>query len=293
MSTGAQETVECSSCGADVPIDDASMLTAKRSKAVWRYLCPDCLADLSVPKGYTVKRDLSFLRGGAANEEHAVEPDETGETSEAMDRSGSAVIADFMGEVVTRETPGASMTRGRVLLDRRRLILASADRKTAIPLSAIRDVTIGGDAGPDPETGAAIATVTYRTESGEDVAFVSADPETLGKFEDVLFKALLHGRAVQVKHPASVAGEPENPPIRTGVVDIQSGTLTISGLDSPVEVEPDRVSGISTGGREWAEPGATVLSVTHRGDDAAVVSEFAVTTGRLANLLARFVQADG
>lgn len=53
---------ECSRCKCNVSLDDAVVMTQKSNKAMWRYLCPDCLHVIGVPQGYELKRDLSHLK---------------------------------------------------------------------------------------------------------------------------------------------------------------------------------------------------------------------------------------
>lgn len=62
MTAEDPNTVECSRCEADVTLDDAVVMTQRGSKAMWRYLCPDCLQTIGVPRGYEIKRDLDYLK---------------------------------------------------------------------------------------------------------------------------------------------------------------------------------------------------------------------------------------
>lgn len=302
MATGGDRTVECSSCAATVTAEDAALLTAENSKGVWRYLCPDCLADLHVPKGYTLTRDLSFLRGGGAPAEAsdgsaspAEAPDGSASPAEAPDGSspapdGSAdrprVVADFRGRVVTGEHPQERLRSGRVLMNRRQLVLATDERKTAIPLASVSDVVTTTES--TDEEGDVIVAVTYRSGSGQDVAFVSAGRDTLRKFTAVLFRALLGGTAVEVRHPVPGGDGSTEPPVRSGVLRAKDRAIGATGLEEPVSIPLDRVVQVERRDREWPGGRRSVLAVDHRADGRTTTTEFAVAPGRKQRLLGRF-----
>lgn len=282
MATGGDETVECSSCATTITVDDAALLTAENSKGVWRYLCPDCLADLHVPKGYTLDRDLTFLRGGAPPEEapEAQPPEEQAE--------GTQVIADFRGRLVTGEHPQERLTSGRVLMNRRQLVLATEERKTTVPLASVSDVVTTTESTDDE--GDVVVAVTYRSARGEDVAFVSAGRDTLRKFTAVLFRALLGGTAVEVRHPVVAGDASTEPSVRSGVLRAKDRAIGVDGLDDPVSIPLDRVDEVERREREWPQGRQSILAVTHREDGRATTTELAVSSGRKQQLLGRFAR---
>ncbi len=54
-----------------------------------------------------------------------------------------SVVADFTGRLYAPGVDDADPVRGRVLLSQRRLVLATADSRTTIPLSTVFDVVVG------------------------------------------------------------------------------------------------------------------------------------------------------
>lgn len=282
MGTGGDGTVQCSSCATTVTADDAALLTAENSKGVWRYLCPDCLADLHVPKGYTLNRDLSFLRGGAPPDETSEEPVPAGQDE------GSRVIADFRGRVVTGEHPQERLSSGRVLMNRRKLVLATDERKTTIPLVSVSDVVTTTESTDD--VGEVVVAVTCGSTRHEDVAFVSAGRDTLRKFTSVLFRALLGGTAVEVRHPVVGGDASAEPSVRSGVLRAKERTIGVAGLDDPVSIPLDRVVEVERREREWPRGRRSVLTVTHREDGMTTTTDLAVSSGRKLQLLGRFAR---
>lgn len=61
MDSSVEQTFECDRCDEPTSIDDGVMLTKKHSKQYTKYLCGSCLADIGVPTGYELERDLSHI----------------------------------------------------------------------------------------------------------------------------------------------------------------------------------------------------------------------------------------
>ncbi len=57
------DKVECDRCESVLPIGDASLLEKETNRDYERVLCEACLGAVGVPKGYTLRRDISHLAG--------------------------------------------------------------------------------------------------------------------------------------------------------------------------------------------------------------------------------------
>lgn len=287
MASGDEERVECSNCEREVGLDDAAMLNKKNSKGLWRYLCTECLTELQVPAGYELKRDVSFLRRGGGSE--AAKPtDETTPTAPTGPRqttaTGPALIADFMGRIAGAAIADESLRPGRVLMDRRRLILATDESRTTVPFHEIRDV----NPHRDDEEGLRIA---YGTDGGPEMAVVSAEATTLDRFQGVLFRALLSGTSVRYKHPIHADGEGDDPTVRSGTIDVKDDTIEI-GAGPPVVIRLAEVTSVRTVGRDWPASAESVLALAVD-DGETTLTELAVPMARLRGLLARFLRTAG
>lgn len=294
MPADRQGAVECSRCQAAVSLDDAAMLNKRNSKGLWRYLCDGCLENIRVPRGYELKRNLSFLRGGAAA------PDATdGPVPEADDgtpgpgpsRRDPSVIADFRGQVVTAEMPRGILSPGRILMNGRQLILATDDHRTAVPFGAIRDVVPNHVSESTRDDYDDIVTIAYRRGNRDGTAFVGANEDALDSFLTVLFKALLRGTTVRFRHPVCVGGRPRESPVRTGRLRIRTHGLDVSGADVPASIELDRVIEARRSVGRWTDAGRPVLSVSQLRDGRVLRSEFVLPGARDLNLLRRFTES--
>jgi len=57
------DKVECGRCESVLPIGDGSLLKKETNRDHERVLCEECLGAVGVPKGYTLRRDISHLAG--------------------------------------------------------------------------------------------------------------------------------------------------------------------------------------------------------------------------------------
>lgn len=285
MAATAEEGFECSHCGDSVPAADAVMLTPKGDKSLWRYLCPDCLEEMGVPQGYVIDRDISFLRGGGSAS--------TGADVEATsnERSVSNVIADFSGEIVTQEMPTDELRSGRILMNRRQLVLATLDRKTTIRLPSIHDADIRQMDDDASEYFNDVIALKYRHNGDDRMAFIAGTSDVIDRFSTVLYKALLSGTTVQLKHPAKVGGRVRRPDTRTGILKVHDGRLDIREMDAPMSIELDRVIQVEKRERSWAEGGLPVLAIGWEGTQSSVVeAELHLNSARRMSLLARYLR---
>jgi hypothetical protein len=55
------DKIECARCESVFPIGDASLLEKETNRDYERVLCAECLGAVGVPRGYTLRRDISHL----------------------------------------------------------------------------------------------------------------------------------------------------------------------------------------------------------------------------------------
>lgn len=282
MSTGDATTAECSRCEEAVPISDAAMLVQERNKALWRIMCPDCLADIGVPKGYTIKRDIAHL----FRDDTAQAPSVTHEDPNSdSDRS---IVADFSAQVVTSEMAQSDLTPGRVVMDDRGLVLATQDHRTEVPLAGIHDIRSGEGSETTREFFDDVLRIRYRKQREQGVAYVAGSRETLDRFEPILFTSLLNGTGIRFRHPTNVGGQPRAPSTETGGIAIQNGEFRIAGTDVQIAIDRDSVVDVRRVERDWCQSDASVLRITTDAAGRAVASELALPSVRVGTLLASY-----
>ncbi len=55
------DKAECARCESAFPLVDVSLLEKETNRDYERVLCDDCLGVVGVPKGYTLRRDITHL----------------------------------------------------------------------------------------------------------------------------------------------------------------------------------------------------------------------------------------
>lgn len=204
-----------------------------------------------------------------------------------------SIIADFVGkfnaEVLTRAEP----VKGRVLLSRKRLVLAAnADSKLTIPLSAIFDIAVGH---VPPGLGDFFdSTVTIAFERGDarHVAVVEADDQKISKFSTVLFKAILNGTETTVKERSRVGGRVTNEKFATAKLFLKPDVVEFRKPDSSFEVSLKTVTDFQRSGREIAGSTRPVLTFRHMKDGTAITTEAALASPRKMSILGRYLRLE-
>ncbi|UIP00077.1 hypothetical protein Hbl1158_01510 [Halobaculum sp. CBA1158] len=199
------------------------------------------------------------------------------------------VVADFIGRFFAPGIAGEPPT-GRVLLSRRRLVLAGDDYKETIPLSAVFDVKVGQ---VPPEMEGYFndtVTVAYRRDDGRAVAAIEGKDTNIDRFATVLFKVLLNGTKALTRHPAKVGGRVVDSETHTARLDVTRGSLAFDDRPDPFSVELTRVVSVERADRDLGNGSHPVISFRHVEDGTAVTTQVGMTSNRLTNILGRYVR---
>jgi len=202
-----------------------------------------------------------------------------------------SVVADFIGRFHTPELGGGEPVSGRVLLSKKRLVLAAESGKTTVPLSAVFDVSVG-EVPPDlSEFFNDTVTVAYRDGDRRGVAVIEGDGDQMEQFVTVLFKALLHDTTAICRHPARVGGRvtdsepaPASVRLRPGAVEFVGAAEFTVDLETVVEFEQER--------RELAGRSRPALRFRHMPDGQSLTSLVAVEDEREMNVLGRYIRLE-
>jgi helix-turn-helix protein len=193
------------------------------------------------------------------------------------------VVADFVGQL---RTSGADQFhKSRVLLSKRQLMFVEPDGRTKIPLKKIFGVAMN-DVDPELQQFFDVAVrLTYRRGDSAKRVWIRAQPETLERFQRILFKALFGGATVSVYHPARVGGQLCNPAPRTARPKLaQSKTGFVA--DDPI-CTFDHSSIIQVvPGSETADPiSGPVISIVNLRGKTVYRTAVGADSKRLLNLL--------
>jgi helix-turn-helix protein len=196
-------------------------------------------------------------------------------------------IADFVARFSLDTFDSPDPVKGRIVLSRKRLVLATSDSKTTIPLSAIFDVNLGQVPNELESFFQDTITIAYRRDDRRRTAVVEAGSEEVSRFKTVLFKAELNGTPVKAKHPARVGGRVTNSSFQSAKLKIEPGKVRFAG-SNPVTVDLANVTHFQKADRDIGP----VLVVRHAEEGQSVTSEFCLDSDRKLNLLGRYLRLE-
>jgi helix-turn-helix protein len=199
-----------------------------------------------------------------------------------------SAIADFVSSFIPDTATHAEPVRGRVVMSKRRIVLATDGEKTTIPLPGVFDVqheTAPGDLARFFED---TVTIAYERDGDRHVAVVEGGGETVDRFVTLVFKSLLHGTSVYVKHPARRGGRVTDQSFEGGSLALVPGKLAVKGAGASIDLST--VSDFERVDRDVSGASRQLLSVRHMGDTGPLTTEIALDSGRKMNLLGRYIR---
>lgn len=204
-------------------------------------------------------------------------------------------VADFVGRYVVDPAAGSSgdPRDGRVVMSKRRIVVASDAGRFTIPLSAIVDVVVG-NVPPDLRTlFDDTVTLAYETDDeGVRTVLIEAGSDTMTRFVDVLFKCLLNGTEAIAKHPAKIGGRVMDTEATPAKVSIDSKRVTVATPGEDFEIDIESVVDFDRTERAPAGDDRPTLVVMHADGSEVVTSLVAPDARRKVNLLGRYLRIE-
>lgn len=204
---------------------------------------------------------------------------------------GKSALADFVGTFNAEVGEWAGHQEGRVLLGNNQLVLAaSKDDKISIPLSDIFDINLGSAPRVfDPFPGTPL-TIAHDSSQGRVVAAISGEETTMEKFHTVLFKAVLNGSRVIVKHPARRGGRVTDAEYCPGKLALAAGGVHFDLGDETVSIEPSAVTAFDREKRMVNGADRPLFIIRHMQDGTALTTHAATDSARTLSLLGRYLR---
>mgnify|MGYP000209321145 CR=1 FL=1 len=203
-----------------------------------------------------------------------------------------STIADFVARFLPDSNRQVDPTKGRVVLSQKRLVLVSGDGRTTIPLADVFDVVVGHvPVGLSKFFDDTVA-IAYARRDDRMTAIVEADGETITRFRTVLFKALLQGCSVSVRHPAQIGGRRTGAAAQTGELRLREGAVRLVGLEEPLTIELSAVTHFSRVDRTMDGETRPTLEVQFTDAGRTITSEIVLSTPRRMNLLGRYLRLE-
>ncbi|EMA32409.1 CheF family chemotaxis protein [Halobiforma nitratireducens] len=210
------------------------------------------------------------------------------------------IVADFTGRFFLGnrgsgdDGSSGKPVSGRVIMTKRRLVLASGDGKETVPLSRVIDVNVGSVPNHVRQFFNDTVTVGYRDEEGSTrSAVIESKGETAEKFVALLFRCLLNGRRVAVKHPARVGGRVKDTPVVPGKLKIKNRRIEVRTKQDNFSFDVERVMSIDRGNKIGDSDDRVTLVVKYIDDGGLTkTSLIAPSKSQYVNLLARFLRLE-
>jgi helix-turn-helix protein len=211
-------------------------------------------------------------------------------------KSGETIVVDFVANFVAGGSGTFEPLKGRVLMSDRRLILATSDSKTVVPLTSVFDVAVGQVPSEVEEFFDHTVMVGYVVNGVQRTTVVGGDRETIEKFSVLLYRATLRGSTVALKHPAKVGGRIQDEPVREVGLRLDTDSVSFPGTEGLTL--SDEVFSINLGNivffevleRTVLEEKRLVLSVQHVTQDQTVTTEVSMASRRKMNILGRYLR---
>jgi helix-turn-helix protein len=206
-----------------------------------------------------------------------------------------SVIADFVAGFNASTVDRGEPKKGRIVLSQKRLVLAtkaSSGGKVTIALSDIFDVAVGH---VPPDLGdffKSTVTIAFRKDDHRHVAAIEADDGKISKFSTVLFKALLNGTAMTVKHPERVGGRVTGESFHPARLSLKPQAVTFEGPDASFAIDLSTVTDFEQTKREIKGGLRETLQIRHMHNGQAMTSLLATDSSREMSLLGRYLRLE-
>jgi helix-turn-helix protein len=204
-----------------------------------------------------------------------------------------SVIADFVAKFNSESTARGKPAKGRVVLSQKRLVLAAnSEEKATIPLSSIFDIAVGHVPDDMGEFFDATVTIAFERSDNRYVAAVEAGDEKIAKFSTVLFKAILNGTDVTIKHPARVGGRVTDQEYTPAKLFLQPKRVRFKKADETVDIGLSTVTEFSRSSRKIAGSKRPVLEVRHMDQGQSTLTMAATDSPRKMSILGRYLRLE-
>lgn len=202
------------------------------------------------------------------------------------------VIADFRARFVVEATPGSEPVQGRVILSQKRLVMASNEAKSTIPLQTIFDISVGYVPPKLEKFFRDTVTIAYENDDGRTVVFLEAGSDEVKRFKTLLFKALLNKTSVFVKHPARIGGRVTDRSFGPASMVVDPGRVSFGETADPFTIELPTVTHFEKIERELGGTKRPIISVRHVDGGQSVTSEIAMDSSRKMSVFGRYVRLE-
>lgn len=203
-----------------------------------------------------------------------------------------SAIADFVADFTLPSANKTEPTRGRIVMSSKRLVLATGNERKSIPLPKIFDIRVGHVPPNIEEFFEDTVTIAYRQNENKYTVVIEAEADKIDRFAPILFRAILNGSTVMIRHPVRIGGRVTGTGERRAEIKLADGEVAFMGLDESVRIDLSTV--IYYEGSDPSADGGDrpVLTVRHMRDGTSVTTELSMRSHRKMNLLGRYLRLE-
>ncbi len=202
-----------------------------------------------------------------------------------------SVLADFVAYLTVETTDWDDPIEGRVLLSETQLVFArDEETKEVISLDQIFDINTETTPQFVDEMPGRPITIAYRNGGSRVAAVVSADETTSKKFETVLFKSILNGTYVVLRHPSKIGGRVIDTEFQGGLMGLSANSVQVDIDEGPVTIPLDGIVDFSREQRTVNGEDRPVLVVSHMDNGEALETIAATDSARKLSILGRYLR---
>lgn len=196
--------------------------------------------------------------------------------------------ATVLCECVHDEPVRADLTVGDDVLR-----MESEGWSLAVTAADIFDVRLGSS--PQVATeffGGTVLTVGFERDGRRDVLFVDGSRSALEKYAGLLYRWLLDGTEVAVRHPAEVGGRVTGETFDIGTLRVTPGKVGCTGITYSFGIDLDTIVHLSRSEGELLGDERTIIDLQYVSDGMAVSLDLSVEPPRTQHLLGRHLRQD-
>lgn len=201
------------------------------------------------------------------------------------------VVADFTTDVIPDTGAYDEPVRGRVLMNREQVVIVTADDRTSFAIDDVFDLAYGSAPDGMRRFFEDTVTVAYESLGKKRVALIEGADDVVRRFTNLLFKGVLNGTTVTVKHPARVGGRVTDAPFRKASLFVSPTAVRFEAED-PLSITIATVSHFERVDREIRGGTRSLLSVRHAPAGEIVTTEIGLAAERKMNVLGRYLRTE-
>lgn len=205
---------------------------------------------------------------------------------------------DFQAEVIYDGKQRQQFEKCRVHLEDESIRFQSRDVVKNVDLSTIFDIRVGQPPlAVAEELHSETVTIGVREDPGDgentqDFYFINTVQSDIWVFGEALYRAVLNGTELAVRHPTEIGGRRTNSAFSIGTLQLADRSVGFTDIDVPFKVDIESIIDFSTHEQELLGDTRDVIEVTYVRNGRSIVFEAAISLDRKHYILGRYLRLE-